>query len=432
MNLEQKTKITLTRQALEVVQTISKIAEQLGDPVYLVGGAVRDILLERTSNDLDFVTIGSGIRLGQMVCSQFGGSLKMHERFGTAVWTPPAEMFEHTIDLITARKEVYEQPAALPNVTPSAMEDDLFRRDFTINALAMRIDGNQRGELLDIYQGLDALQNREIRILHPESFRDDPTRIFRAARYAARLGFALSEATLTALKQSAHHIQALSPDRIRHELEKILAEPHPAPMLDLLQDWGVFNAFSSEIVWQDRQRLSLTHLEANLAGEPGLSAKGETDLYDLRLGAWLSSLANQASALKAAGELNLSADLSKTVARVYDLVSSPIQPQPSFVEKQLRGTSSMLLVLLQSNLSASKQLKQLIPTYYTQWRHVKTVTTGDTLREMGLPPGPIYQTILNQLKADKLDGVFDTPKAEQTRLQELIQQLPESKKGASQ
>ena len=119
MNLEQNFQSFLSEQAYAVVKAVSQIASDLGQPVFLVGGAVRDLLLGRMSHDLDFVTEGSGLALAQKICEALDGSLTTHERFGTAVWTPPAQLFPNTVDVITARKEIYKTPAALPEVTPS-------------------------------------------------------------------------------------------------------------------------------------------------------------------------------------------------------------------------------------------------------------------------------------------------------------------------
>ncbi|MCB1602931.1 MAG: CCA tRNA nucleotidyltransferase, partial [Xanthomonadales bacterium] len=177
----------------------------LNMPCYLVGGFVRDLLLKQPVNDFDFVVEGDAIKLGKQLVKTFGGKLTPHFKFHTAIWHLPStfNLQPATLDLITARKEMYEKPGALPTVTPSNIEDDLRRRDFTINAMAVRLDGEGFGEVLDPLDGQADLERGVIRVLHPNSFMDDPTRIFRAIRYEGRYSFTLEPSTLEGINLEA-------------------------------------------------------------------------------------------------------------------------------------------------------------------------------------------------------------------------------------
>jgi len=170
-----------------LLSDIAAQAAAMDMPCYVVGGFVRDLLLSKPINDLDVIVEGDAIKFGKSLVKTFGGKLTFHDKFHTAIWHLPStfNLQPPTLDLITARKETYLMPGALPTVAPATIEDDLRRRDFTINSMAIRIDGDHFGELLDPLNGQADLEEGLIRVLHPHSFIDDPTRIFRAIRYAA-------------------------------------------------------------------------------------------------------------------------------------------------------------------------------------------------------------------------------------------------------
>ncbi len=427
MNLEEKIQFYLSGEGYAIVQKVGILALALKQPVYLVGGAVRDVILGRQSLDLDFVTEGSGIKLAEIVCKNCGGTLTTHERFGTAVWTPPADQFAETIDFITARKEVYKAPAALPDVTASSMQDDLFRRDFAINAMAIRLDGDHFGQLLDPFNGMADLEQRKIRILHDKSFDDDPTRMFRGARYAGRLGFELTADTSAALNQSLPMLKELSADRVRHEIEKILEELLPIPMLDLLSQWSVLDHLSIPLKFSDLERVALTKLDGLVSIQPGFSASEQTSLDHLRLATWfLNSQSHQTTPLDLVKEMNCTADFKRDIERVLAVLEqakSIADYRPGTIEKLLRGTTATQLVLLQAHHSTPHELRAVVPNYFNRWRSVETNADGNTLLELGVPPGPSYQKILDQLLADKLNGDLQTDAAESERLTELISQF---------
>lgn len=206
------------------------VKKEANEPVYLVGGAVRDLVLGRPRSDLDLVVVGDAATLA----ARLGGAGAEHERFGTA----KVEVDGHELDIATARKETYPHPGALPVVSPAAtIEEDLDRRDFTINAMAIPLDGE--GQLIDPRGGRGDLERGLLRVLHRRSFEDDPTRAIRAARYAARYGFTLEPETDRLLRRT--DLAAVSADRRRAELERLAAEPSGAVGLGLLAGWGVID-----------------------------------------------------------------------------------------------------------------------------------------------------------------------------------------------
>ena len=186
------------------MRLIASQASLLRMPLYLVGGVVRDILLKHAVNDFDLVAEGDATELAKLVIKKFGGQAVFHSRFGTAKWILDESVYQRlrvpavradevpaSLDLISARSEIYSEPGALPTVTMSTLKDDLRRRDFTINAMALRLDGNYFGELIDPLGGESDLRRGLIRVFHQRSFLDDPTRLLRAVRYQVRYGFEL-------------------------------------------------------------------------------------------------------------------------------------------------------------------------------------------------------------------------------------------------
>jgi tRNA nucleotidyltransferase (CCA-adding enzyme) len=209
---------------------LARVRAAATEPVYVAGGAVRDLILGRPRADLDLVVIGDADGLA----ARLGGAAAAHERFGTA----KVEVEGHEVDLATARTETYPQPGSLPVVSPAAsIEEDLERRDFTINAMAIPLDEEER--LIDPRGGREDLERGLLRVLHPRSFEDDPTRAIRAARYAARYGLTLEPETDRLLRRADP--TTVSAERRRAELERLAAEPTGSTGLGLLAGWGVID-----------------------------------------------------------------------------------------------------------------------------------------------------------------------------------------------
>lgn len=203
-NFSELIERSLAKDRLDLLHRLAEEAEARQMPLYIVGGSVRDLVLGRRLNDFDLTVEGDAIALARSLASKHGGGVTAHQKFGTAKWFLPETLkTDHdTLDLISARSETYKHPAALPTVRLGSLADDLRRRDFTINALAVRLDGSHFGELRDDLNGLDDLQKGMIRVLHPRSFIDDPTRMYRAVRYEGRYGFKIVQDTLALIPQA--------------------------------------------------------------------------------------------------------------------------------------------------------------------------------------------------------------------------------------
>ena len=225
-----------------ILNLLQEIGEVGGKGTYLVGGFVRDLLLKRPNLDLDLDIIveGDAMQVARTLRNRWNGTLNMHPQFGTATVTP-ANRNLPKIDFVTARCETYETAGALPIVARGTLTDDLYRRDFTINALAMRLDRCSFGTIVDKADGLEDLEKGIIRVLHPRSFTDDPTRIFRAYRYAGRYGFRISNTDVPLIQKALPVLAQLSGERIRNEIDRILLEEKAPRILQRLTAFGIYD-----------------------------------------------------------------------------------------------------------------------------------------------------------------------------------------------
>jgi tRNA nucleotidyltransferase (CCA-adding enzyme) len=236
--------------AARLLKPLSEEARKRGLPLYVVGGPVRDWLLGRSTFDLDLTVIGDPDPIANLCAELIGGKVEPFGRFGTRRVIGRGR---YRVDVATTRAEKYAEPAALPEVTATGVpiEQDLFRRDFTINAMAVRIDDGSKA-LVDPYGGLRDLKGRTLRVLHPASFRDDPTRVFRAARFLARLRYKPADGMGGEAKDVLKLGEAakLSRHRLLHELNSLLGEKNPSLAFGLLEMWGYLALFHPELPWR--------------------------------------------------------------------------------------------------------------------------------------------------------------------------------------
>ena len=227
-----------------ILNLLSEIGEVAGKNAYLVGGFVRDLLLKRPSLDIDIVVEGDAIRVAETMCDRWNGTLEAHSQFGTATVTPE-NIDLPKVDFVTARCETYQGAGTLPIVQRGTITDDLRRRDFSINALAMRLNTNAFGDIVDKTGGLEDLEAGIIRVLHKQSFIDDPTRIFRAFRYAGRYGFRIADTDTVLIQEALPVLAELSGERIRNEIDRILLEENAPRIVQQLAEFGVYDTISA-------------------------------------------------------------------------------------------------------------------------------------------------------------------------------------------
>ncbi|HEX9896544.1 MAG TPA: hypothetical protein VGA85_02645 [Dehalococcoidales bacterium] len=234
-NLSGLIERNLPKELVALMQRVATLAARRNQQLYLVGGVVRDLLLGLPNLDLDFVVEGDAIGLVKEFAEAVDGKLTIHPMFNTAT----VKLDKWKVDLAMARTETYAKPGALPTVKPGTLKTDLFRRDFTINAMAICLNPEHYGELIDLYGGRDDLRSKLIRILHEKSFVDDATRIWRAIRYEQRLGFKIEPKTLKLLKHDVTMLKTVGGYRLRRELELVLKEKEPEKILVRADRLGV-------------------------------------------------------------------------------------------------------------------------------------------------------------------------------------------------
>jgi tRNA nucleotidyltransferase (CCA-adding enzyme) len=398
---------------------LAAAAEKICYPLYIVGGFVRDILLGILPSDLDLVVEGDALILADKFTSLCGGEIVFHKKFKTASITVPS--IEHPgrpviFDLVSSRSEIYEKPGALPTVSLASIRDDLFRRDFTINSLAIRLDGVHRGEFRDEMNGVKDLQNGIVRITHEHSFREDPTRILRAARYIIRFDFKLSDDTLIELLSERDGVSHLSSQRIRHELDIILNDDKAGLMIMQLAEWKILERIHPKLNMDhsDLQRMDL------LRGVSG----NERIKYLWTL--WLMVL--PVDTLEQVDKrLHFPGSLRKTIMEascIYHSIESYGGIRPSDLVKKL-SRFSLLSIQTVKLVLPSGRIKENINKYLETWRYVRPKTTGENLIKIGIPPGPLYRRILGKLRDALLDGEISTVEEENSLVKTLISEAGE-------
>ena len=229
----------LTPQHRALLQEVGRLAVRQGIAAYAVGGCVRDWLLERPVDEVDIMVEGDSVSLAKRFAATHHGEVTAHPQFRTATVEYRNGKKSQRVDFAACRKEAYSEPAAYPKVSPGSLKDDLFRRDFTVNAMAMHVTPKTFGRLVDLFGGADDVQARLIRVLHAQSFRDDPSRILRAIRFAERLQFTIEPQTAAWMRAALQEnvLSRLNRGRLRKELLAMLEEPEPLSCLRALGQW---------------------------------------------------------------------------------------------------------------------------------------------------------------------------------------------------
>jgi len=420
----------LPRERLSLLRELGDLADEGGVSLYLVGGVVRDLLLKQENWDLDLTVEGDGIAFARLVADRYGAGLAVFERFATARLVFPDGL---KIDIATTRRESYAQPAILPTVQLASIEEDLYRRDFTINAMAIQLNAAQFGRLRDVYGGQRDLRARTIRVLHVGSFEDDPTRIFRAIRFEHRFGFRLERATLRLLAQAAstNLIARLSGPRLQNEILLLFSEHDPVRAIARLAQLKLLRFLHRRLCYTKNVKRVVTAVPKALTWW----ARRFPDSVIDRPIVYLMALSSESSPDVVAAmirRLALSREQAKNVSaggsridRVLKGLTDKGTIRPSLVYRLLADLSDEALVLLlarqisrQHGVRLSLLKRRLLS--YVKNRAVKTALTGRDLQAMGLKPGPQYRTILGQLLDARIDGMITTEAEERAFVQKRL------------
>jgi tRNA nucleotidyltransferase (CCA-adding enzyme) len=424
MNLADRCEGRLSPALQDVLKVAAQVADEQAAPVYAVGGFVRDLLLGVKNEDLDLTVEGAGIAVARQLAARLGGLCKGPSVFGTAVVITPDG---HKIDVATARSETYKHPAALPTVQPGTIRDDLFRRDFTINTLAFALHGSQAFDLLDWYGGFADLSEGVIRVLHNRSFRDDPTRIFRAVRLAQRFGFVLHTHTLRLLHRAVGKgwIAGLSGARLWREVRLMMEGESPVQCFQHLDEMGVLSQIDAALTLSEERLGVLTRVHAARVelAETTPEAMGRT---------WPAYLAALMQGLDIAIMQRVCTRLALSPRQTHALIAGlglvedicgrlqgGADLRPSEVTAALRPLTADLLPLLLAHCP-ERGSQQAIRHYLTTWQHVRPCLTGDDVKCLGGQQGPEIGRLLARLQAAKLDGEVPTREAEEALVRTVL------------
>ncbi|MCP4540505.1 MAG: CBS domain-containing protein [Chloroflexi bacterium] len=450
----------LAEPLLALVRRISQKAFGMGVVPYFVGGLVRDLLLDQSIVDVDMVIEGDAIALARRLADDLGGRVRAHKRFRTAKWLLSQDVWRQVIgsvpkgvdlgnglplsvDFATARTEFYTYPTALPQIERSSITQDLHRRDFTINTLAIRLDPDHWGELLDFYGGETDLRNGVIRVLHSLSFVDDPTRMLRAARLESRMDFHLDPRSEELISDALPLLKRVSGDRVRHEFELIFREAEPERALHRLEELGGLRLIHSGLRcdrWlQAKYRVLREEFKSEAARTEilGLSigSKPQNEVWNMAVWnmqphdnvylhlALLAYRLNSEELEKLIVRLKVRRDDAEDMRLLSNL--KEVLPQlgrarrPSAVYRLLHPYPSRVLSVAWI-ATDRKRLQRRLLRYQTEWRLAEIELSGNDLKAMGLNPGPLFGRLLNALLDARLDGKVSTREDEQALLEKLL------------
>lgn len=380
--------------ARTLTETITA-ARRRGLPLYLVGGSIRDLLLEhpRLDLDLDLAVEGDVESLAEGVAAAVGARLVIHPRFGTASLSRP----DTRLDLAQARGEHYDRPGALPSVYPATIAQDLARRDFSVNALALGLAGEQAGRLLDPHEGRRDLAARRLRVLHDSSFQDDATRILRGLRYEARLGFRFEAATRHLLHRDLSYLNTISGPRLRRELLAILTEGSAERILARAQSLGVLPALHPALSFDRRRAVALA-----AARSRPLAPMAEVCLCLLVADSALAQVESVIARLALHGPAERALrDAFRLQEEAGRLAEPALRPSEAVaILEPFCAAAVAARALLEPPGIVRRRLRQ----YLKHWRYSRAALRGRDLLALGVAPGPAMGQMLARLRIARLDG----------------------------
>jgi len=427
LNLSNKMNALLPKEIIDLLKKIGILTNRCGYGAFIVGGLVRDLLLGARNLDMDIVIEGDAIEVGRIISQEFNGTLVVHKRFGTCTAITRDRL---KIDLATARKEIYEKPAALPKVEFSSLKSDLIRRDFTINAMAASINKENFGQLIDFFGGESDLGHGRIKVMHDRSFIDDPTRIFRAVRFEQRLGFTIDPDT-EELIQNAMEVRMfdrVEPQRIRDEIVLILKEAEPLKALKRMAELHEFRFIHPKI----RLDQKLIRLCSSIDGvcrwyeELGFN-KRTIDRWLMYLMALLDYLSyNECIAICdkfvfKRGERLRILSYKKDAGKVSKgLCEKNILPSKTYL---LLKDLSYEVVLLIVAKSESPLVKERVKDFFEKYNSARISVKGEDLRTLGLRPGPNFKKVLDYILYAKINDTVKTKKDELDYAKKLVRNI---------
>ena len=392
-----------------LITRLADLAADRASPLYIVGGRVRDLLLDRPAADLDLVVEGDALELVRALAIDQGGETIVHPRFGTATYRTGTLRF----DLATARTETYPRPGVLPDIRPGPIEEDLVRRDFTVNAMALRLSPPDAGTLLDRFGSRQDVEDGLIRVLHDGSFVDDPTRIMRAIRYEQRLGFRIEPSTLALLSRDLHLLPSVGVDRLRRELDLFLMEPAPELPLLRANSLGVLQTIDPAL----RPGASLSKIFQSARRQMGQVEPAiylALLLYPIEAGKAIQFLDRYRFPKESIGIVKGTLALrdSEEGISVEGLRDSRVHALFKGFE---RDSVSAFGIATEHDIARARAAD-----YLSRLTDVRPELTGKDLINLGVPRGPDIGRVLNRLLEARLDGLTASREDEAALVKEWL------------
>lgn len=436
-NLASRLEATLPDERVHLLKIIAETAHKQHSALYIVGGFIRDMLLKLPSLDFDLVVEGDAIVLAKNLAKLYGGRVTSHARFGTAKWILPEKFSKDDsiftipdlpyIDLVTARTEFYSHPTALPKVERGSIKLDLHRRDFTINTLALRLDGYHYGELHDYWGGYNDIKAGLVRVLHSLSFVDDPTRMLRAVQFEQRFKFKIGERTLELLKEALTLLVRISGDRIRHELDRIINQDCAPAIFARLEDLELLRTIHPDLTWNSWLGSRFDVLPEDHPDQHWELSEYQSIKSLRRDLSYVILLIrkNDAQITGISNRLKLPFGLKNTAieaSMLWQKLPLLVSFSPSDIVDQLEEIHPLARYAVYISTS-DYQLQTILQKYATRWRLIYPTISGHNLKEYGVPPGPDYKYILKALRDAWLDEKISDKNQESILLEKLLKSL---------
>jgi tRNA nucleotidyltransferase (CCA-adding enzyme) len=402
-NLSSSLKSSFPSEIVNLLRLSGEIARDLGFSAYLVGGSVRDLLRGEKNYDIDIVIEGDGMAFAQNLGEQLHVKVKTHKRFGTAVVITDFLKF----DVATARTEYYESPAALPRVAMSSIKKDLYRRDFTINTLAIMLNPESFGKLIDYFGAQRDIKEKTIRILHNLSFIEDPTRAFRAIRFSERFGFKISKHTRNLIKTAVriNLFDKLSGTRIYDELNLLFAETEPVNAIERLSNFDLLKFIHPSLIITKTLEETFHAIQETYAWFKLLFFEEELNRSHLFLMALLDEL-NPEERREALQRLSVPPTARKEILDGIEQSKKALAQLRGASQKKIYYTLTPLdipTILFTMARAKDEELKKAVSLYLTTLREIGPELTGKDLKVMGYTPGPQFKRILTSLLEGRLE-----------------------------
>jgi len=407
-NIDEMLRKRLDARVITALKLASVVAESLDEKVYLVGGIVRDLIMNYPNKDVDLVVEDDGITFAKSLAEKSGGYTRSHERFGTAVVIFPDDF---RLDVATARSESYSSPGALPQVSTGSLRADLYRRDFTINALAVSLLPKEFGRLIDYFGGLRDIRNKKIRVMHGLSFIDDPTRALRAIRFANRFAFDITEGTKQLLigAMERHMLKRISGKRLHTEFRLIFEDPRPLHAVELLEYYGVLREIHQKIKLDRFTANLIRKIDATLSWFRLAYISGNPNPVLMIYMALFEKLTT-AERRRVCKRLQLNPQITEVLTsfkqhmrKTLELFQSQDHPPPSTITDNFE-ILPLETVLFIHSFANREPVRLAVVNYLTSYHKVSPSLRGADLIKLGCEPGPNFSVILRRLRNARLDG----------------------------